>query len=167
MEVEVKNLPVYHVAYIRHMSGYHKGKFNSTINQAFQRVCAWAAARDLFSPSTLVIGIPYDNPEITPNDRCRYDACVTVPAAVKEASGEVGIEDIPGGKYAVARISVSSADTHLIGETVDRMYGQWLPSSGFVVDDRPSLEIYYENPDHAPGEWITMDFCIPVTPLQV
>jgi len=165
MDVEVKNLPFYHVAYIRHITGYSKGEFNSDLNQAFQRVCAWAAARDLFGPTTLVIGIPYDNPDITPNDRCRYDACVTVPAEIREGSGEVGVMDISGGKYAVARISVSSAETRKIGETTDRMYGEWLPSSGFTVDDRPALEIYYDNPDHAPSEWITMDFCVPIVPM--
>lgn len=164
MDIEVKTLPTYHVAYIRHISGYRKGEFNSTINQSFQRVCGWAAARDLFGPNTLVIGIPYDNPDITPNDRCRYDACVTVPETVGEGSGDVSIEDIPGGKYAAARISVSSSETRKIGEAVDAMYG-WLPSSGYILDDRPALEIYYDNPDHAPGEWITMDYCIPVRPL--
>ena len=165
MNVEVKTLPTYHVAYIRNLSGYSKGVFNSELNQAFQRVCGWAVARDLFGPNTLVIGIPYDNPDITPNDRCRYDACVTVPEAVKEGTGEVGIGDISGGKYAVGRISISSSETHKIGAFVDGMYGEWLPSSGYIVDDRPALEIYYENPDHAPGEWITMDYCIPVRPL--
>jgi AraC family transcriptional regulator len=165
MDTEVKTLPTYHVAYIRHISGYSKGEFNSAINQAFQRVCGWAAARDLFAPTTLTIGIPYDNPDITPNDRCRYDACVTVPESVREGGGEVGVQDIPGGKYAVRRISVSTTETHKIGEAVDDLYGDWLPGSGYAIDDKPSLEIYYENPDHAPGEWITMDYCIPIRPL--
>ncbi len=164
-EIEVKTLPDYHVAYIRHTTGYSKGEFNSTINQAFQRVCGWVAARGLFTPTTLVIGIPYDNPDITPNDRCRYDACVTVPASLSEGSGEVGLQDIPGGKYAVRRISVSSAETHKIGEAVDALYGEWLPDSGFIIDDKPALEIYYDNPDHAPGEWITMDYCVSIRPL--
>ena len=32
MDVVVKTLPTYHVAYIRHISGYSKGEFNSAIN---------------------------------------------------------------------------------------------------------------------------------------
>lgn len=165
MHVEVKNLPTYHVAYIRHISGYSKGEFSGAINASFQRVCAWAAARDLFRPGALVIGVPYDNPDITPNDRCRYDACVTVPAELSEGSGEVGVEDIPGGKYAVGRIEVSAQETSKIGEAVDRMYGEWLPASGYTVDDKPALEIYYDNPEKPQGTWISMDYCIPVKPL--
>jgi AraC family transcriptional regulator len=165
MDIEIKTLPAYHVAYIRHISGYSKGQFNSEINQAFQQVCGWAAARDLFHPDTLVIGIPYDDPNITPNDRCRYDACVTVPGTVTEGAGAVGIQEISGGKYAACRISISAQETHKIGEAVDAMYGEWLPGSGWMVDDRPSLEIYYDNPDLPPGTWITMDYCIPVKPL--
>ena len=163
MNVEVKVLPTYHVAYVRHISGYSKGQFNSEINKAFQRVCAWAGARDLFRPDTVTIGIPYDNPDITPNDRCRYDACVTVPEGVQAEQGsEVGIQDIPGGKYAVCRISVSNQQTHKIGEAVDALYGEWLPESGYQADDKPALEIYYDNPDKQPGTWITMDYCLPI-----
>ena len=165
MDVLVKTLPTYHVAYIRHITGYSKGEFSSAINKAFQRVCAWAAARDLFQPDTLTIGIPYDNPDITPNDRCRYDACVTVPAAITEGTGEVGIEDIPGGKYAVGHIEVSTKETHKIGVMVDKLFGEWLPSSAYTVDDKPALEIYYENPDKPQGTWISMDYCIPIKPL--
>ncbi len=165
MNVEVKTLPGFHVAYIRHISGYSKGQFSSEINQAFGRVCAWAAARDLFTPGTLTIGIPYDNPDITPNDRCRYDACVTVPSEITAGSGEVGIEEIPGGKYAVGHIEVSTGETEKIGAMADLMYGEWLPSSGFSTADQPALEIYYENPDKPQGTWISMDYCIPVKPL--
>jgi AraC family transcriptional regulator len=165
MNVEVKILPSYHVAYIRHITGYSKGQFSGEIDRAFQRVCAWAAARDLFGPTTLVIGIPYDNPDITPNDRCRYDACVTIPAEVNQGTGEVGIEDISGGKYAVGHIEVSTKETHKIGEMVNLMYGEWLPSSGYTVEDKPALEIYGENPDKPRGTWISMDYCIPVKPL--
>ncbi len=165
MNVDVKNLPTYHVAYIRHITGYSKGEFSSAINQAFQRVCAWAAARELFRPGTLVVGIPYDNPDITPNDRCRYDACVTIPEEIREGSGEVGVEDIPGGKYAVCHIEVSTQETNKIGEAVNRLYGEWLPSSGYAVDDKPSLEVYYDNPDRPQGTWISMDYCVPIKPL--
>ena len=138
MDVEVKLLPTFHVAYIRHIYGYRKGVFSSQIDEAFQRVCKWASARDLFGSNTLVIGIPYDNPDITPNDRCHYDACVTIPPEVTASDGEIGIQDIPGGKYAICRIEVSTDETHKIGETVDRLYGEWLPGSGYQVDDGPA-----------------------------
>ena len=164
MDVQIKVLPVFHVAYIRHLYGYSKGAPSKQIGAAFQRVSQWARARDLLGPNTLLIGIPYDNPDITPNDKCRYDACVTIPPEVA-AEGEIGVQDIPGGKYAVHKIEVSASETHKIGEAVDRLYGEWLPGNGYQVDDRPSLEIYYESHDKPAGTWIVMDYCVPVKPL--
>ncbi len=169
MNVEVKNLPDLHVAFVRHLYGYQKGVKNRQIGEAFQKVTKWVGARNLFGPATLVVGIPYDNPEITPNDRCRYDACVTVPpdvtASMAAGTPEIGIQDIPGGKYAVCHIEVSASEPQAIGETVDQLYGAWLPASGFQADDKPPLEIYYPTPQKPPDTWVSMDYCLPVKPL--
>ncbi|MBI4928964.1 MAG: AraC family transcriptional regulator [Anaerolineae bacterium] len=165
MEIKIVTLPAFHVAYIRHLTGYEKGKHSSTIGAAFQRVCAWAAARDLFRPNTLTIGIPYDNPDITPSERCRYDACVTIPEDVTAGSGEVGVMDISGGKYAVCHIEVPVEETRQIGEMVDRMYCEWLPDSSCTVDEKPALEIYHAPTGKPQGTWISMDYCIPIKPL--
>lgn len=162
MNVEVKTLPTYHVAYIRRFA-YSKGVFQEHLSAAFQQVCGWVAARDLFGPETLVIGVPHDNPDVTPNDRCRYDACVTVPANVAAGSAEVDIQDLAGGKYAVQRIDVE--DPAEIGRAVDGMYGTWLPASGFQADDRPPLEIYCDTDEPGPKKRIVLDFCIPVSPI--
>ncbi len=165
MDVQVKTLPAFHVAYVRHIYGYSKGVRNPQIGEAFQKVTRWAGARDLMGPDTLVIGIPYDNPEITPNDKCRYDACVTVPESVKAEDGEIGIQDIAGGKYAICRIEVSPLEAHKIAEMVDHLYGDWLPDSGYQADDKPPLEIYYPTPDKPAGTWISMAYCLPLEPL--
>ncbi len=165
MNVEVKQLPTYHVAYLRHLTGYRNGQRSSEIGEAFQRVSTWAAAHNLIGPQTLLVGIPYDNPDITPNDRCRYDACVTIPVEVSSGSGEVGVQDIPGGKYAVCHLEISSQEAYKIAEAVDALYGEWLPTSGFCGADRPALEIYYPTPSKPQGSWISMDFCVPVQPL--
>ena len=162
MNIEVKTLPAYHVAYIRRFA-YSKGVFAEHLNAAFQQVCGWVAGQGLFGPDTLVIGVPHDNPDVTPNDRCRYDACVTVPASVATASAEVDIQDLPGGRYAVQRLDVD--DPAEIGRSVDAMYGGWLPRSGFQADDRPPLEIYYDSAEPGPKKRIVLDFCIPVSPL--
>jgi AraC family transcriptional regulator len=165
MDIEVKKLPDMHVAYIRHIQGYRKEGPDSRIRQAFERVSKWAAARDLFGPDTLVIGIPYDNPGITPGDRCRYDACITIPQEIVASQGAIDIQDIPGGKYAMCRIEVSVSESHRISEMIDQLYdylyGEWLPDSGYQADEKPPLEIYRE----PVGARIYMDYCIPVKPI--
>jgi len=54
----------------------------------------------LFEIGTECFGISYDDPEITENDKCRYDACITVSQAIKP-SGRIGVKKIKGGKFAV------------------------------------------------------------------
>lgn len=161
VRIEVKELPDMHVAYIRHIQGYP----DSRIRQAFEWVCKWAAARNLLGPNSLVIGIPHDNPGVTPVDRRRYDACVTIPHEIVAAQGAVSIQDIPGGKYAMGRIEVSASESHRIGEMIDHLYGEWLPDSGYQADDKPPLEIYYATDGKPAGTWICMDFCIPIVPF--
>ena len=169
MRIEVKELPDMHVAYIRHLQGYRKGAPDSRIGQAFERICKWAEAKNLFGPNTLVIGIPHDNPEITPDDRSRYDACVTIPREIIASQGVISVQDIPGGKYAVCRIEVSTSEMSQIGERIDDFYAEWLlewlPVSGYQADDKPPLEIYREAVGRPVGAWICMDFCIPIKPL--
>jgi AraC family transcriptional regulator len=169
MRIEVKELPDMHIAYIRHLQGYRKGAPDSRISQAFERICKWAEAKNLFGPNTLVIGIPHDNPEITPDDRSRYDACVTIPREIVASQGVISVQDIPGGKYAVCRIEVSASEASQIGEMIDDLYGEWLlewlPFSGCQADDKPPLEIYREAVGRPVGTWICMDFCIPIKPL--
>jgi AraC family transcriptional regulator len=162
LDIRMKTLPDMHVAYIRHIQGYRMAVPNSQIGQAFERVCRWASDRDLVDPNTLLIGIPYDNPDITPVDRRRYDACVTIPKEIIASQGAIGIQDIHGGKYAICRIDVGGSEVHRIGEIVDRLYGQWLPGSGYQADDKPPLEIYRATVGKPAGTWICMDYCIPV-----
>jgi AraC family transcriptional regulator len=165
MDVEVKKLPDMHVAYIRQIQGYRQGIFDSRIGQAFERVGKWVRARDLVGPDTLLIGIPYDNPDITPVDRRQYDACVTIPREIIASQGAIGIQDIPGGKYAMYRIEVGGSDVRKIGGMVDRLYSVWLPGSGCRADDKPPLEIYREPVGKPAGTWICMDYCIPIRTL--
>ena len=163
MNVEVRTLPSYRVAYVRRL-GYSKGVHQEHLNTAFRKVCGWVDAHGLFGPDTLVIGVPHDNPDITPDERCRYDACVTVPGDVTAGAGDIDVQDLPGGKYAVQHIEVD--DPLAIGQIVDAVYGQWLPGSGYQADDRPPLEIYRDSGEPGPKTTIVLDYCIPLKPLS-
>lgn len=155
MDVEVRELPEYRVAYIRFIGKYgDKG-----ISEAWGRIEKWAKSRDLIGEETLLIGISHDDPDITPSDKCRYDACITVPDDVS-AEGEVGIQMVPSGKYAVYHCEGFVKE---IGEAFDDLFCKWLPGSGYQPDARPCFEIYTE--ECKPGEKWQMDICIPVKPL--
>lgn len=162
MEVKIEQLPAYTVAYIRTVGGYGKPDI---IGPAFHRVIKWAKTRDLTTAETLVIGIGLDHPNVTPIEKCRYDACVTVPEGTT-SEGEIGVYDIPEGKYAIYRIT---GDYKNIGEDVgpawNAMYGGWLPDSGYQPDDRPCFEIYLETKEEFEAGRYVIDLCVPIKPL--
>jgi AraC family transcriptional regulator len=156
LSVAVEDMPALRVAYIRHLEGY-----GNDIGRVFVRLFRWAGPRGLIGPETKVLGIPYDNPEITPAGKCRYDACISVPEGV-EAEGEIGVLELKGGKYAVCRFEGNERE---IAWTYNALYGNWLPESGYQPDDKPSYEIYYGNPHGYIDVSFVSDICIPVKPL--
>jgi len=156
MKVEIKTLPNYHVAYIRNMG------YNEKIEPTWRRLEKWVRAHDLLNDSTVSIGVSYDDESITPPDKCRYEACMTVPETTKP-DGEVGINDLPGGKFVLYRLEGDFKDIQkIIKQGFKDVFRNWLPASGFQPDDKPCYELY-----HDPGEKgkFSADLAIPVKPL--
>lgn len=155
--VEVKELPKRTVAYIRH-TGPYKGDsqlFENLWNQLF----AWAGPRNLIGGPYFTSLIMYhDDPNITEQGKLRTSICIGVDPDTK-VDGEVGKMEMEGGRYLVARFEV---DATQFQEAWEWVYGQWLPTSGYVPDDKPSFEVYPEEPKN--GLFI-VDICVPVKPM--
>ncbi len=157
MKVEVKELADMRVAFVSWHGGYKHDK----IKETWEKLCQWGAAHKQLGPNTKFIGISYDNPEITPEDKCRYDACITISDDVNPSNG-VDEMIIKGGKYGFYRFEGKEED---IKHAYKSLYGDWLPNSGFEPGDNPCLEIYHKGPDDEPKGLFKMDICIPVKPL--
>lgn len=70
-----------------------------------------------------------------------------------QAEGEVGIQIIPGGEYAVL---VHKCPYEGVANTINWLYGIWLPKSGREVADANDFEIYRNSPhDTKPEDLIT------------
>jgi len=156
LKPEVRQVPQLTVAYVRVLGGYK----DSLIGPAFGRVMSWAGARNLIRGCPRVIGVSYDDPAITPADKCRYDACVGVPEGT-EPSGEVGVETLPAGRYAVGRYEGRMSG---IGDAWSELM-RWLPTSGFQPDDRPCYEDYLNDGNRHPETKFIVDLYLPVKPL--
>ena len=156
MNVQVRELPPRHVAYMRYV-----GPFGPHgIPETWEKLRTWLATRDLRPDVTL--GVSHDDPSITAPDRCRYDACVPVPPDF-QADRWVNLIDIPGGKYAV-REFVGTA--HEIVGAWDQIFRTWLPDSGWQPDDRPCYELYPRDPNvDTKTRTFRCDLCLPVRAL--
>jgi AraC family transcriptional regulator len=158
--VEVKDMPELHVAYIRHIGPYQGNQ--ELFGRLFNKLMAWAGPRNLLRfPETKVITIYHDNPDITEESRLRTDACITVPEDT-QMEGEIGKAKIPAGKYAVAHFEITPDQYQ---DAWNAVYGGWLPESGYQPEDGPCYELYLNDPKQHPEGKHIVDICIPVKPL--
>ena len=158
--VEVKELPEMHLAYVRH-TGPYKGD-EKLFAGLFEKLFMWAGPRNLVNfPETKVISVYYDDPEITDESKLRVDACITIPPATM-VDGEIGKSKLPAGKYAVGHFELSADEFE---DAWKAMYGIWLPQSGYQPGDSPCFELCLNDPKEHPKKKHIVDICIPVKPL--
>ena len=158
-DVRVRNIPSFRVAFVKHMKGYGD---SAGIGAAFETLFAWAGPRGVMGPDMRVMGMPLDNPDITPKDKCRYYACLEVSERAR-AEGGVGVMVVRGGAYAVGRFSGSGG---VFKDAYGYMYGTWLAKSGYQPDDAPAFECYIGEPGSARAKpRFVFDLCIPVRAL--
>ena len=158
MAVRVRDLPRYHLACMRYVGPYGA----HGIPELWARLRKWITAHELALDGRLTIGIAYDDPSITTPERCRYDAGVVVRADVR-ADGLVDILDLPAGRCALSEF-VGTA--HDIQGAWERVFGAWLPTSGYQPDDRPCVELYHGNPTVDPRtRTFRCELGLPVRPL--
>jgi len=131
----------------------HRGPM-AKVGDTFAKLWQWQLRHGLAGTTNEAIGICYGEG----GDDFRYFAGVIYPTFVK-AEGEVELHEVPGGRYASYRLT---GPYDLIHPAFERLYGEWLPSSGCVPDDRPALEIYRNNPYSTPANELITDLLIPV-----
>ncbi len=106
-------------------------------------------------------GISLDNPAITEPALCRYDAGVVV-ASDYVAAGAIHKSTLAGGLYAVYDFEGTPEQ---IGQAWHRLMAEWLPTSGFQLDNRPPFEHVAADAAHDPQTGVfRCEICIPVAP---
>lgn len=108
------------------------GSYSHELVNTWEKVYRWAAARELVNQDTIMMGIPHNNPYITPEDQCRYDCCMTVPAGLPMHSG-VEQSVFQGGKHAVYEFEepIGYDQRQLLIHCYSELYSYWLPRSGY------------------------------------
>jgi len=137
MHIELKTLPPMRLAYMR-----NTGPYGQEVAQLWQRFVAWCGQHGYMNPRPKMYGISQDNPEITPADKCRYDACIEVDEAFKP-QGEIGVQNFGGGRYACGRFTGKPGNE--VHEAWKHMFAEWLPQSGYQPDNNPAVELYDED----------------------
>jgi len=145
------------VAFVRHTGPY------AECGNAWSALCKRLGPEGRLGPNTRFIGLSYDDPETTPEDKLRYDACAVVGEDFQPA-GEVGIQVLAGGKFARC-VHVGPYEELKI--TYGKLMGQWLPQSGQRYRLEPTREVYLNDPESTRPEELLTEVYLPLEGMGV
>jgi AraC family transcriptional regulator len=151
MKIEVTTLEPQRVAYMRHVGPYAQA------HRVWMDFTARLKQDGLPRKDSLYIGIPLDNPNDTPPEKLRYDACTTVDEKYVPAE-PVRTQTIAGGDYVVAR----NCPVGAIARGYEKLYRTWLPRSGRQARKSPSFLVAVNDPDGMPPTFGFTDIYVPL-----
>ncbi len=154
LNVTIRKLPALRVALVRHTGPYDQ------CGAAWDSLCGQAGRLGLFGPNTELVGVGHDDPQITPPEKIRYDACLTVPETFA-GTPDLPVAVIGDGEYATALVKGPYAN---LAGAYAWLCGVWGPDSGREFAAAPSLEFYRNDPKSTPQEELLTEICVPLEP---
>lgn len=155
MKVKVKDIEEKAIAYLTSPKGYELDSVYAT----WDKIIDWAKSHGIQEQTQTRFAICHDNPAITPEDKCRYDAAVVVGHDVA-VTPPYTQSAIPAGKYATAYYK-DTGDK--INNFMTELCSHWFPDSGYEPDDFPPM-FHYLN-DSREDAYVEMDIYIKVKRL--
>lgn len=134
MKIEVRELQNQRVCTLTSKRGYEP----EAIYQTWDQLINWAENNGIKQKEQQRFAFTYDNPTVTPIDKCRYSASIVINSGI-QVNPPFTLSEIPKGKYAVLYFKGSPEETIKAQLSI---YSDWLPNSGFEPDDFPMLEHY-------------------------
>lgn len=158
MKVEIKTLDTQTVCKLASEGGYQE----AAIYRAWDKLIHLAELNGIKADDQLRFAHCYDNPTVTPIDKCRYDASIVMPSQMSDSGVQAPykIGEIPAGKYAVLYYK-GPAEEAIQKQLA--LYSQWFPQSGYEPDDYPMME-HYLNDVRADG-FLEMEIYIKIKAL--
>lgn len=130
--VRVRRLPARRLATLRVFRPFEKGR----VPRAAAKLVRWAEPRGLAGGQWY--GFMWEEPELVPLEKCRYDVGLEVPEQVPLGE-EIFEQRFPA--MTVAELAFSGSIEREI-QAFEWLYGGWLPRSGFVPDHQPAFEAW-------------------------
>ncbi len=151
MKIELATLPPQRVAYVRHVGPY-EGVYRAWMD-FMQRL----KQHGLPGKDSRLLGVPLDNPKVTPPEKLRFDLCVTVDEQYEPAK-PIRVRTIAGGDHVVAR----NCPVTEIARGYEHIYNTWLPGSGRKARKAPSLLVAVNSQEGMPTPFGLRDICVPL-----
>lgn len=127
------------VAFVRHVGPYDKLlDKGSPMSVLWEELFAWGNTNGLINADSLLIGIPQDDPSVTPLEKQRFDVCVQIPG-FRNPSGHIGCQTIAAGTFGVGR-HYGSFDN--LADTYVHTYDSLVTTGKYNLRPQTPFEIY-------------------------
>lgn len=127
------------VAFVRHVGAYDKLlDKGSSMSVLWEELFAWGNTNGLINADSLLIGIPQDDPSVTPPEKQRFDVCVQIPE-FRNPSGHIGCQTISAGTFGVGR-HYGSFDN--LADTYLHVYDSLVTTGKHKLRAQTPLEVY-------------------------
>jgi AraC family transcriptional regulator len=127
------------VAFVRHVGPYDKVlDTDSPMSLLWEELFAWGNANKLINADSLLIGIPQDDPSITPPEKQRFDVCVQIPE-FRNPSGHIGCQTIAAGLFGVSRHYGSFDD---LEGAYRHLYDALVTTGKYILRVQSPFEVY-------------------------
>lgn len=153
----IEKIPDVYVLYKKITTGY----CNETIPQEFQTLHKLALDNNFNIKQ--FIGVGYDDPDYTPANKCKYDACIVVNQNEIPKHVVCNAKTIKGGLFAVFNFVGYKND---IFPAWDYIFKEWLLNSNYVPADRPHLEMYLYSEQYESGIF-NVNLCLPIKSIKI
>lgn len=157
MNIKVEHEQEKNIAYLSSPNGYELDSVYAT----WDKIIQWAENKGIDTGMNMRFAICHDNPAITPESKCRYDASIVVNPNI-EISPPYKQSLIPAGKYAIAYYKDDAAK---INNFMTELCSHWFPESGYEPDNCPPLFNYLN--DSRKDGYVEMNVYIKLKELKV
>lgn len=148
-KIKIKQLPSMTLEYERFIGNYFD------LSESWHRFCIEASSRHILNESNKFIGISYDDPLITDENRCMYDMCVKV-----DKVKSINVHRIEQGLYACYDFYDRLEN---LAKAFNEILALWMPFSKYTIDNWLPLEIYHSSMDNE-GR-MKIELCISIKEL--
>ena len=131
---------------------------------AFDKLVNWAKEAGVYESGTF-FGMSLDDPKVTPKEKYRYEACVTIPDKFKVAAGApVETMSLPACKYAVV---TAKGEFNWVATAIYYLFNNWLLNSAWEPAHAHGMEVFLDKADICNWEHFNLDLCLPVQSLNI
>jgi AraC family transcriptional regulator len=163
LQVRLEHVRPLIVAFVRHVGPYDrlldKG---SPMSLLWKELFDWGNANRLINADSLLIGIPQDDPSITPPEKQRFDVCVQIPE-FRNPSGHIGCQTISTGTFGVGR-HYGSFDN--LADTYMHVYDALVTTGKCRLRTQAPFEVYSHSTVKGDIRIHFTDVYLPVEPVK-